>query len=288
MLSRLSIRDFVIVDALELEFAPGFTVLTGETGAGKSILIDALALALGERAEAAAVRAGCERAEVTAEFYLASLPSVTEWLKENQLEGDAGVVFLRRTVDAGGRSRPFINGRAATAQQLKEIGEQLIDIHGQHSHQSLLRREAQRNLLDEFGTTTELARAAARCHHAWQGIRQTRETMARNAEATAVERDQLAWQIRELSSLGFELFEWQETLAEHSRLAHAASLIDAAESALTALSEAEPAVIATLSGVSARLQALTEVDARLNEIVDLLEPARIQLQEAAYGLRHYR
>ena len=287
MLTRLSIRDFVIVDAIELEFADGFTALTGETGAGKSILIDALALALGERAEAGAVRAGCERAEVTAEFDLAGLPAAAGWLESNQLEADGDVLFLRRTVDVGGRSRAFINGRSATVQQLKEIGEQLVDIHGQQAHQSLLRRDAQRALLDDFGATMAIAQTVAERFQTWQHVRQAREEMARNAETVAGEREQLAWQIRELVALDFEAANWQETLAEHSRLAHAASLIEAAEAALTMLSDAEAAVIPVVTSVAARLRQLADVDARLTEITGMLEPARIQLQEAAYGLRHY-
>lgn len=287
MLTRLTIRDFVIVDALELDFKPGFTVLTGETGAGKSILIDALALALGERAEAGVVRAGCDRAEVTAEFDLAQAPLVAVWLKDNQLEGDEGVVFLRRTADAGGRSRAFINGRAATIQQLKEVGERLVDIHGQHAHQSLLRRDAQRALLDEFGGLTDIAIATAECYQAWQRVHEARVEMARNADSVAAEREQLDWQTRELDRLGFEPAAWQETMAEHSRLSHAASLIEAAEAGLSALSESDSAVISIVTHVLGQLQQLIHVDVRLAEITDVLDPARIQLQEAAYSLRHY-
>lgn len=287
MLSRVCFRDFVIVDALELEFSPGFTVLTGETGAGKSILIDALALALGERADAGVVRTGCERAEIAAEFDLGRLPAVVQWLKDNQLEGDEGVVFLRRTVDAGGRSRAFINGRAATAQQLKEIGDQLVDIHGQHAHQSMLRRDAQRTLLDDFAGLTELARIAARRFQTWQHIRSARLELARNASAVAAEREQLAWQIDELAALAFVPEAWTETIAEHSRLSHAASLIEAGEAALATLSESESSVVSAVSATLGRLRALVEVDARLNDVTDILESANIQLQEAVYGLRHY-
>ena len=148
MLKYLIIRDFVIVDTLELDFSAGFTALTGETGAGKSILIDALSLALGERGDAGMVRAGCERAEISAEFDISGMPQLQAWLREQELEGDEGVCLMRRVLDANGRSRGFINGRSATLQQMREAGEQLIDIHGQHAHQSLLRADAQRDLLD--------------------------------------------------------------------------------------------------------------------------------------------
>ena len=148
MLRYLSIRDFVIVAQLELDFTGGFTALSGETGAGKSILLDALSLALGERGDGGMVRSGCERAEISAEFDIAGLPGLQLWLEQQELPGDDGVCLLRRVLDAGGRSRGFINGRSATLQQMREAGEWLLDIHGQHAHQSLLRPDAQRELLD--------------------------------------------------------------------------------------------------------------------------------------------
>ena len=157
MLRHLTIKDFVIVDRLELEFANGFGALTGETGAGKSILIDALALALGERADAGVVRSGCDKAEVAATFEIAALPEVAAWLKSNDLDGE-DELLLRRVVDAGGRSRAYINGSPATVQQLREVGEWLVDIHGQHAHQSLLRGDAQRALLDTHAGLTAQVR----------------------------------------------------------------------------------------------------------------------------------
>src|SRR5512142_665015 len=135
MLKNLTIRDFVIVDTLELDFSSGFTALTGETGAGKSILIDALSLALGERGDAGMIRSGCERAEISAEFDISGMAGLQGWMREQELEGDDGVCLLRRVLDAGGRSRGFINGRSATLQQMREAGEFLLDIHGQHVHQ---------------------------------------------------------------------------------------------------------------------------------------------------------
>src|SRR4051812_23090783 len=160
MLRNLSIRDFVIVDRLNLEFQPGFTVLTGETGAGKSILIDALALVLGERSDANLVREGCTRAEIDAEFAIDELPAVAQWLQANDLADEPGVCLLRRVLEASGRSRAYVNGRAATLQQLKELGDSLVDIPGQHEHQSLLRPAAQRALVDGFGGHRALAQEA--------------------------------------------------------------------------------------------------------------------------------
>src|SRR5688500_2919024 len=160
MLKFLSIRNFVIVDRMELEFASGFTVLTGETGAGKSVLIDALSLVMGGRGDADAVRHGCERAEISAEFDIQGLPKLAEWLDENGFDsgGHDIVCLMRRTVDIGGRSRAFINGHSATLQQLRAAGEKLVDIHGQHAHQAMLRSDAQRDLLDAFSGNVELAR----------------------------------------------------------------------------------------------------------------------------------
>ena len=287
MLRSLAIRDFVIVDSLELEFSRGFTVLTGETGAGKSILIDALAMVLGERADAIVVRSGAERAEIGAEFDVDGDPDVARWLQGNDLAGDAGTLLMRRVVEASGRSRGFINGHAATLAQLRELGGRLVDIHGQHEHQSLARAADQRALLDAHGGLTDSARRVGELHAAWQQRRESRAAFEANAAAFAAERESLEWQVRELEGLRLGADEWPELAAEHSRLAHAASLIEAARLGLEALSEGDDSVLARANTVAARLGNLLEHDARLKEILDLLEPARIQLQEAAYALRHY-
>ena len=287
MLRSLAIRDFVIVDRLELEFSPGFTVLTGETGAGKSILIDALAMVLGERADAIVVRGGAERAEIGAEFDMDPRPDITRWLADNDLTGDEGALLMRRMIESSGRSRGFINGHAATLAQMRELGERLVDIHGQHQHQSLGRAAAQRELLDAYGGLTDAAKKVAELHGAWQQRRERRVAFETNAAAFAAEREQLEWQARELEGLKFSEDEWPELTAEHSRLAHAASLIEATQLAIEALSEGDRSSVAQLNAVLSKLNGLLEYDTRLKEILDLLEPARVQLQEAAYALRHY-
>lgn len=287
MLRHLSVRDFVIVDHVELEFNAGFTVLTGETGAGKSILVDALALALGERTDASVVRQGCERAEVLAEFDLSGISVAEVWLVENELSGDEGTCLLRRVVDAGGRSRGFINGRTATLQQMREIGELLVDIHGQHAHQSLLRQDAQRDLLDGYGGLMNLAANTAAAYRQWHGLKQRRLARERDAAQFAAEREQLEWQVRELKQLAFNADEWHELLTEHGRLANATNLLEGAQYGAELLADGEVALVSQLSGLNARLAELAGHDASLREALDMLEPAEIQLREAASCLRHY-
>src|SRR5256886_7870755 len=184
MLLHLSIRDFAIVDRLELEFRPGFTALTGETGAGKSILIDALSLTLGDRAGSEQVRSVAERADVTAEFAIDSLPGIGEWLRAHALEGDPNRLLLRRVVDANERSRAFINGHAATINQVREAGDRLVDIHGQHAHQSLLRPEAQRLVLDAHARLTSLPRETGAAQREWQRLRPARLDHEQDREST--------------------------------------------------------------------------------------------------------
>ncbi len=247
MLKFLSIRDFVIVDSLELDFASGFTALTGETGAGKSILIDALSLALGERGDAGMVRNGCDRAEISAEFDTSNLPNLQSWLREQELEGDADGCLLRRVLDANGRTRGFINGRSATLQQMREAGEYLLDIHGQHAHQSLLRPDAQRDLLDGYAGLVNEADALALLFRDWQALHRRRVQLEQNAEAVLAERDLLLFQRRELETLNFSAQEWTELQADYARLSHAASLLETAQFGVEVLSEADTACLAQLN-----------------------------------------
>jgi len=287
MLVHLSIRDFAIVEALDLEFASGFTALTGETGAGKSILIDALALALGERADAGSVRTGAERAEVVAEFSLDGVAEAVAWLREAELEGDEGRVLLRRVVDRGGRSRAFINGTPATVQQLAAIGGLLVDIHGQHAHQSLLKGDAQRAVVDAHAGLEAQVRETNASWREWQRLAKARAEQATHAAAREVEQEQLRWQVDELIRLAPRDGEWDAVQAEQSRLAHAASLLEGAQAALDALTESESAAAAGLSAAASRLRALVGYDAALQSTVDLLDAAEAQIAEAAHALRHY-
>ncbi|MGB2903469.1 MAG: AAA family ATPase, partial [Candidatus Dechloromonas phosphoritropha] len=286
MLRHLAIRDFVIVDRLELEFSRGFGALTGETGAGKSILIDALALALGGRADAGVVRAGCDKAEFAATFEIGCLPQVAAWLAANDLDGD-DELLLRRVLDAGGRSRGYINGSPATAQQLREVGEFLVDIHGQHAHQSLLRADAQRALLDTHAGLSGLAQQVAAAYRIWREAEQTLNLAATGAETLEREREQLEWQVRELAALAFTADEWMGLESEHRRLGHAAGLIDGAQFALVALADGEIACSGTLDRVATRLDSLASYDPALQEVSGLLQSAQAELAEAVSTLRRY-
>jgi DNA repair protein RecN (Recombination protein N) len=288
MLLALSLQDFVIADRVRLEFARGFSVLTGETGAGKSMLVDALTLVLGGRADSAAVRTGRERAEVSAEFDASNLAPLQTWLGDNDLAGEGGECILRRVIDAGGRSRAYINGRPCTAAQLREAGEQLVDIHGQHEYQSLVRAASQRRLLDGYAGAIETAAEVERLHRRWRELADARARALENAQALADERERLDWQVRELKQLAITETEWDELQADHGRLAHAATLIEGVETSLDALSEGDGACLAMVNGVVSRLKQLAAHDPALKEVLDVLEPAEIQLQEAGYALRHYR
>jgi DNA repair protein RecN (Recombination protein N) len=286
MLRALEIRDFVILERVSLEPSGGFNVLTGETGAGKSILVDAIELLVGGRADAAMVREGAERAELAAEFEIAN-PALSAWLEEHDLRGDAGQVLLRRAVDRSGRSRCFINGHAATAAQLREAGERLVDIHGQHAHQSLLRAAGQRELLDAHAGAEALGKEVAEAYRAWRRLETVALEAQKNFATRQRERDEISGFIRDLKKLGLQEGEWERVTAEHKRLSHGSSLLAGAQSALEALDEAEGAALAQLSAVAGRLRALSENDQALTTMVELLESAEAQSGEAVRELRQY-
>jgi len=287
MLRALGIRDFVIVERVELETGAGFTVLTGETGAGKSILVDAIELLVGGRGDASLVREGAERAEISGEFEFISGNLLEGFLADAGLEGDPGNVILRRTIDRSGRSRCFVNGHSATLAQLREAGEYLVDIHGQHEHQSLLRAAGQRDLLDAHAGAQVLARDCADAWRGWQRL----EALAAEAEQQfarrEAEREELQEKVGELKKLGLKDGEWDGLAAQHQRLAHGSSLLAGAQSSLEALSEAEGACLPQLSAVASRLRSLSEHDVHLKAIVEMIESAEVQAAEAARDLRDY-
>ena len=278
-LQRISLRDFVIVRQLELEFGAGFTVLSGETGAGKSILIDALQLVLGARADANVVREGAARSELCAEF---SAPlHLQPWLQDNGFDA-ADNLLLKRSIDVQGKSRAWINGSPATATQLREIGDQLLDIHGQHAWQSLTRPSAVRELLDAYAQIPTQALQTL-----WNDWRQSLQTFehARSAQdQLQQERERLSWQIGEVDKLAPGVDEWEELNAQHTRLSHAQTLLDAAQTALTHLQE-EDAAHSHLAQAVKALQEQANIEAEFQQLSDQLSSALAQAEDAAHSLQ---
>jgi DNA repair protein RecN (Recombination protein N) len=282
MLKRLALRDFVIVTELEVEFAAGFSVLTGETGAGKSILIDALQLALGSRGDALVVREGAARAEIAAEFDTPT--ALAPWLDDAGFDA-SDALLLRRTIDAQGKSRAWINGSPATVTQLREAADALVDIHGQHAWQSLTRPTAVRALLDaESGI--DLAPLAALWAQWKVAIAALERARTQSAEIER-ERERLAWQVGEIDRLAPRDGEWDELNTEHQRLAHAKDLIDAARGALDATSDADRNAAALALQAADALAAAERIDARLAPIAEVLQGAHAQLNDAAHSLSQY-
>ena len=291
MLQTISLRDFVIVDQLELDFASGFTVLTGETGAGKSILLDALGLVLGERADSSQIREGSNRAEISATFRVEPelIKSFGQWLDEQGFpsEDEGQTLLLKRTVESNGRSRAFINGSVATLTQLRDAGDQLVDIHGQHAHQLLLKSGAQRELLDRHAGLLPMASDVAQAYKTLSDSRR-RLAQAENAgQDIERERERLEWQLEELTELSPQEGEWALIQSEHARLANGAKLIGGCQEAIQILSEADNSLESSLSKVCGNISALAEHDAALQDVSESLESAHIQLDEAIHGLNRY-
>ena len=288
-LRHISLRDFVIVRELDLNLSQGFSVLTGETGAGKSILIDALQLALGERSDSSVVREGAARCEVTAEFDCP--PQAHAVLEEAGFE-ISETLLLRRSVDAQGKSRAWVNGSQATATQLRALGEMLLDIHGQHAWQSLTRPDAVRGLLDAYaGLSTDALKVA---WHTWRQAQQAVQT-ARNAQdSLSREQERLTWQIGELDKLAPALDEWEELNAQHTRLSHAQALIDAGQSVLSTLDgdessrlSSETGALGLLSKAISSLQDQSHVEPEFQSMVDVLQSSLAQAEDAAHSLQSY-
>ena len=291
MLQTLSLRDFVIVDQLELDFSSGFTVLTGETGAGKSILLDALSLVLGERADSSQIREGCNRAEISALFRIdvQQIEHFNQWLDEQgfPIEDDGKSLLLKRTVEANGRSRAFINGSVATLAQLREAGDQLVDIHGQHAHQLLLKGGAQRELLDRHANHLDLITGVSQLFKTLNESRRRLEQAENAGQDIERERERLEWQLEELTELSPQEGEWGAIQSEHARLANGAKIISGCQEAIDALSDADNSVESTLSKASTNISTLAEHDSGLSDISQALESAQIQIDEAVHGLNRY-
>ena len=281
-LKRIVLRDFVIVSELDLDLSPGFTVLTGETGAGKSILIDALQLVTGGRADAGVIREGTNRTDVSAEFD--ATPDVAVWLEAAGFEMSDNLL-LRRTVDTQGKSRAWINGSPATATQLREIGEQLLDIHGQHAWQSLTRPESVRGLLDAYARISTAAVATL-----WQRWRQAQNNLVQaNAAQESLQRDhdRLTWQIGEVDKLAPQPDEWHELNTEHGRLSHAQALLDAAQGAVQTLDDDESSALSALHNACQALQQQQHLEPHFKELAEVLASSLAQIEDTVHSLRAY-
>lgn len=287
MLQNLQIRDYAIVDRIDIEFQTGMTVLTGETGAGKSILVDALGLVLGERGSAQLVRDGAKRAEFSAAFDVTDLPAANAWLQERELDND-DECLLRRIIGADGRSRAFVNGNAVPLSQLKSLGELLLDIHGQHFHQSLGHRSVQRDLLDFFGELQSFRAATHTAFDDWQTIESELQQLSEAESDRASRLDLLGFQLNELDSLGLASGEYEELWAERQKLQNSSRLAEGVSAALDGLFENDAAnANSHLAEAIRSLESLVDYDASLEPVIEMLNAASIHVGEAAESLRRY-
>lgn len=286
MLTHIFVKDLAIVSSLELNLASGMTALTGETGAGKSILIEALGLVLGDKADTQMIRAGCERAEIQAGFDLKECPDARAWLDAQDMD-EADECLIRRVLLRQGRSRAYINGRPVTGAQLQALGEHLVDIHGQHAHQSLLRSAIQRDLLDGYGGNTALATEVAGLYRAYRERDQRLRRLQSESADRAARQDLLRYQVEELTALGLSAAEIQDLDQEQKRLAHLGDLQGTIGRLLLQLYDGEPSLHAGLSHAVADLDVLRGFDERLAATKEMVEGAAIQIEEATGNLRHY-
>ena len=287
MLTQLTIRDFTIVDHLDLQFQQGMTVLTGETGAGKSILLDALLLAMGGRADSGTVRACSDRTEISAAFSVDGNRDIQQWLRDNELDED-DECFIRRTIGSDGRSKGFINGRMVPMQSLRDLGDLLLDIHGQHAHQSLLKRQLQRQALDDYAGHSELLQDTQKVYEHWKSLRQQQAALAQSQEEREARIELLTYQTGELNELNLGENELGELEEEHARLANLNVILESGASTVHALAENEEAsVVSQLQQACNQMEHMLQFDHRLENISRMLNEASIQVDEAADELRHY-
>ncbi len=287
MLLHIQIRDFAIIDTAELELASGLTVLTGETGAGKSILVDALLLAAGGRAGAEVVRHGAERAEVSATFTVANNAAARAWLAEQSIEHE-GECVLRRIVGADGRSRAYVNSQAMPVQALRQLGETLVDIHGQMEYQSLMKRAAQRELLDQSGDYRELLDAVAGQHRAWSELREQRDRAAASAQDRDARLELLRYHLGELKALDLKSGEIDELTAERQRLSQHGRLASGAREILQLLREADDSNAEhAVSRALTVSRSLAELDTRFTSIARAIDESLIALREGIESAERY-
>ena len=287
MLLNLSILDFVIVDKMSLDFKPGFSALTGETGAGKSILIDALSLALGQRNEGGVVRLHQDKADISAIFDIQNNNEVIDWLKENELESDNAELILRRVIHADGKSRAFINGKVSTLQQLKELGESLVDIYSQNSHHSLLKLSSQRQILDNFGGHSDLAVEVYLLYQTWHKLHIQKIEYEKNAQIYSDELAELRDKLRELKQFAFTLADWETLQQDHSMMSHGSELIENINFCIEVLEKDDTAISNRLHLVQQKISHSIAFDEKLKESSDLMDSICIQTQELTRSLNRY-
>lgn len=288
MLLQLSVRNFAIVQSLDIELHSGMTAITGETGAGKSIAIDALSLCLGDRAEASMVRKGADKAEITACFALHNLPLAQQWLTSQELQEDDQECVIRRVISCEGRSKAYINGAPVSLQQLKGLGQYLVNIHGQHAHQQLLKADVQRELLDNYANHPDLLQELLNRYQQLQETRKQYQLLQDNQQHREARRQLLAYQVQELDEFAIEESEFEQLEVEHKRLSHSQSLLEQSQTSFHQLYDADDInALSIIQHAIDRLSELQEHDASLTPIVDLLSEANIQVDEASQQLRDY-
>lgn len=287
MLTHIHIWNFAIVEALDIELESGLSVLTGETGAGKSILLDALGLALGDRADSSVIRHGQKRAEISVTFDTSKASNAEAWLKEHELDSENECI-IRRTVSEKGPSKAFINGKPATVQQLRSLAEMLVDLHGQHEHQSLMKAEVQQQLLDDYAHHKDLLTQVSSNYKNWNKFNSEYKRLSSAKNEQDHRLDLLRYQVNELETLNLQTGESQQLDIEYKRLSNASQLLQTTEQTLIALEESDEGSISQqLNHFTVELQQLGKTDNKLNDIADLLDGAMIQINEASSELHHY-
>tara|TARA_B100000787_G_scaffold101751_1_gene75215 strand:+ start:1822 stop:3477 length:1656 start_codon:yes stop_codon:yes gene_type:complete len=287
MLENLSIKNFIIVDKLELNFKGGFSALTGETGAGKSILIGALSLALGQRGESGVVRNNTDKSDISATFNIQGNTYAQEWLKENELESEEDNLLLRRVVFKDGRSKGFINGIPSTINQLKSIGELLIDIYSQNSHHSLLKNSTQREILDNFSGSGDEVKEIKEAYKNWRNLYEENESFKKNKEAYIEEIKELEEKNKQFKALDFSLSSWQEIQANHKMLANSSELINGVQDCISRIDNETPSVTNQINQLQTDLSSLSKLDERLINQLKMIDSVSLEVAELVRELDQY-
>ena len=287
MLENLSIKNFVIVDYLELNFKSGFSALTGETGAGKSILIDALSLSLGQRGGNGLIRQGKDKSDITATFNIQKNNFAQKWLKDNELEGEDGSLFLRRVIYQDGKSKAFINGIPSTINQLKSIGELLIDIYSQNSHHSLLKNSTQREILDNFGGLDKEVDEIKKLFENWRKLFLENENFEKNKESYSLEMKELEEKNKEFKALDFSYNNWQEIQASHKMLSNSSEIIGGIQTCISILDSSDTSLSNQIHQLQTSLSTLSNLDDKLKNQLKIIDTVALESTELSRELNHY-